>query len=71
MPTPILTETTIKKAKCELASISLFDYCKIVDSDDFYDELTAPYLKEICDAIEEFENDDNEALIICMPPRHR
>lgn len=70
MHTPILTETTIKRAKCELASISLFDYCKIVDSEEFYNEEKAPYLKEICDGIQEFENDDNEALIINMPPRH-
>ena len=56
--------------KVELARRSLFDYCKYVDSEEFYDEKTAPYLKEICDAIQEFENDENEALIICMPPRH-
>ena len=43
----------------------------MVDSEKLYDETEAPYLKEICDAIQEFENDDNEALIICMPPRHR
>lgn len=70
MHTPILTEATQRRAKCVLASVSLFDYCKIVDSDTFYDEKTAPYLKEICDGIQEFENDDNEALIITMPPRH-
>lgn len=64
------SEATIQRARCELASISLFDYCKIVDSDTFYDEFEAPYLKEMCDAIQEFENDDNEALIINMPPRH-
>lgn len=70
MPTPILTEATQIRAKCVLASLSLFDYCKIVDSPDFYAEEKAPYLKEMCDAIQEFENDDNEALIINMPPRH-
>lgn len=68
---PILTKEIQTKARCQLASVSLFDYCKIVDSEDFYDEKIAPYLKEICDAIQEFENDDNEALIVCMPPRHR
>ena len=71
MPMLTLTAETQRRAKCELASISLFDYCKIVDSAEFYDEDKAPYLKEICDSIEEFENDDNEALIINMPPRHR
>lgn len=65
-----LTAFQIKEMKEVLASKSLFDYCKIVDSNEFYNEEKAPYLKEVCDAIEEFENDDNEALIICMPPRH-
>ena len=68
---PILTKEIQTKARCQLASVSLFDYCKIVDSEEFYDERIAPYLKEICDAIQEFEDDDNEALLICMPPRHR
>lgn len=58
------------KAKCILASINLFDYCRIVDNAEFYNEINSPYLKEMCDAIQEFENDDNEALIINMPPRH-
>ena len=66
-----LTEKQINKLKMVLASKDLFSYCHIVDSEDFYDEVKAPYLKEICNAIQEFENDDNEALIICMPPRHR
>lgn len=66
-----LTETQINKIKMVLASKDLFSYCQIVDSAEFYDEKRAPYLKEICDAIQEFENDDNEALVICMPPRHR
>lgn len=70
MHTPILTEATQIRAKCVLASVSLFDYCKIVDSSEFYNEEEAPYLKEMCDAIQEFEHDDNEALIIAMPPRH-
>lgn len=65
-----LTKNQIDKLKMVLASKDLFSYCQIVDSDEFYNEETAPYLKEICDAIQEFENDDNEALIITMPPRH-
>ena len=66
-----VTEATQTRARCQLSSISLFDYCKFVDSEDFYDEKDAPYLYRMCQAIEEFENDDNEALIINMPPRHR
>lgn len=65
-----LTDKQIQKLKCVLASKDLFEYCKIRDSKTFYDEETAPYLKEICDAIQEFEYDDNELLIINMPPRH-
>jgi hypothetical protein len=66
-----LTQTQQDKILSVAASINLFKYCQIVDSNKFYDEETAPYLKEICDAIQEFEDDDNEALIINMPPRHR
>jgi len=66
-----LSEKQINKLKMVLASKDLFSYCQIVDSAEFYNEEEAPYLKEICDGIQEFENDDNEALIICMPPRHR
>ena len=60
-----------QKARYVLASRNLFDYCSIRDSDTFYNEENAPYLKEICDAIQEFEYDDNEAIIINEPPRHR
>ena len=66
-----VNQATEKRAKCELASISFFDYCKIVDSETFYDEEDAPYLEEICNALEEFETDDYEAIIITEPPRHR
>lgn len=66
-----LTENQINKLKMVLASKDLFSYCQIVDDEKFYNEEQAPYLKEICDGIQEFENDDNEALIINMPPRHR
>ena len=65
-----LSEKQINKLKTVVSSKDLFEYCKYVDSEEFYNEETAPYLKEICDAIQEFENDDNEALIINMPPRH-
>ena len=65
----------ITKSKITINSIIEFVHnamhCNMYISEDFYDEVKAPYLKEICNAIQEFENDDNEALIICMPPRHR
>lgn len=65
-----LTDYDIKQIKCELASVSFHDFCKIADSESFYNEDDAPYLKEICDALQEFETDDNEAIIITEPPRH-
>lgn len=65
-----VNQATEKRAKCQLASISLFDYCKIRDSEEFYNEENAPYLEEVCNAIEEFEFDNNELLIVNMPPRH-
>lgn len=66
-----LTKGTQNRARALLAAQDLYYYCKFVDSEEFYAEENAPYLKEICNAIQEFENDDNEALIINMPPRHR
>jgi len=68
--TPELREQAKRYMKIELAKRNLFDYCKYVDSEEFYNEETAFYLYEVCEAIQEFENDDNEALIINMPPRH-
>ena len=65
-----LSEKQINKLKTVVSSKDLFEYCKYVDSEDFYNEEDAPYLKEICDGIQEFENDDTEALLILMPPRH-
>lgn len=66
-----LTETQQNKILSVAASVNLFQYCQVIDSEEFYNEETAPYLKEICDGIQEFENDDNEALFVLLPPRHR
>ncbi len=65
-----IPESQQRDIKIALAGLTFFDYCKIVDDGDFYNEENAPYLKEICDALQEFENDDNEAIIITEPPRH-
>lgn len=54
------------KAKCELARRNLYDFC-LAKNIKFYKDKA--YLKEICDAIQEFENDDNELLVINAPPR--
>lgn len=52
----------------ELASRDLWWYCRI-KAPDFYTE-DCRYLQEVCEAWQEFENDDNELLVINMPPRH-
>ena len=65
-----IPETQLKAIRCVLAEQSFHDYCKIVDSESFYDEENADYLKEICDALQEFENDDNQLIVINEPPRH-
>ena len=70
MGTTITREQTIEQLKIEVARRNLFYYCMYVDDKNFYNENTATYLKEVCDAIQEFENDDNEVLFIHMPPRH-
>lgn len=55
-----------QRIKIMLARKSLWSYCQTV-APEFYNK---NYLKEICDTIQEFENDDNEILIINAPPRH-
>lgn len=52
----------------ELASRDLWWYCKI-KAPNFYTD-NCDYLREVCEAWQEFEHDDNELLIINMPPRH-
>jgi len=63
-----IDDVATQNTKCEASRRRLWHYCKI-KSPDFYDN-NAEYLKEICYAIQEFENDDNELLVINLPPRH-
>lgn len=57
----------LKKIHYELASRDLWHYCHL-RAPKFYND-NASYLREVCEAIQGFENDDNELLIINMPPR--
>ena len=58
-----------KQAKCELARRSFWDYCK-VRAPEFYKDDRA-YLKDICEQIQAFtEQDIERILILNMPPRH-
>jgi predicted phage terminase large subunit-like protein len=57
----------LQKRKYGEAYASLWEYCKL-KADKFYTE-DANYLWEICDAMQSFLRDDNELLVINMPPR--
>ena len=58
-----------KQAKCELARRSFWDYCQI-KAPEFYKDDRA-YLKDICEQIQAFtEQDIERILILNMPPRH-
>jgi len=59
----------LKKAlKCELAKREFWEYCKLKASD-FYKE-DRYYLKEMCDDLEDFCFNDDDILILNLPPRH-
>lgn len=58
-----------KEAKKEIARRSLFDYCQLMNPQ-FYKN-NRIYLKEMCDKIQEFINqEDKKFLVINLPPRH-
>lgn len=58
-----------QKAKIELAKRSFWHYCKLINPD-FYKE-DRPHLRKMCSLFQQFyESDDEELLIINMPPRH-
>lgn len=54
--------------KCELARRSFWEYCKLV-ADDFYKE-SRVYLRDICDTMQDFYENDGQVLCINLPPRH-
>ena len=54
-----------KRIKIMLARKSLWGYCQAI-APDFYN---SEYLKELCEIIQKFETDDNELLVINLPPR--
>lgn len=55
-------------AKLELARRDFYYYCKLKASD-FYKE-DRIFLKELCEAMQDFYNSGDDALIVNMPPRH-
>ena len=55
--------------KTQLARRCLYDYCKLMNPQFYKDDRT--YLKEMCDKIQEFINqDEKKFLVINLPPRH-
>ncbi|MCL1924089.1 MAG: phage terminase small subunit [Defluviitaleaceae bacterium] len=50
------------------ASLDLWEYCKIKKPSFYTDD--KKHLIEICRALQEFEYDDNELLVLNLPPRH-
>lgn len=58
-----------KQARCELSRRFFWDYCQNM-SPDFYRN-DRPYLKDICEQIQAFtEQDVERILLLDMPPRH-
>jgi len=49
------------------AKLDLWEYCKLKAPKFYTDD--ARYLKEICRALQDFEDDENELLVINVPPR--
>ncbi len=63
----IVNNATKTKLKCALARKSFYEYC-CIKVPKMYTGIE--YLKELCDSMQEFLYDDNELLIINIPPRH-
>lgn len=63
-----IPSSQVRRIHCELAKRDLWHYCKVKAPDFYKDKHT--YLIEICQTLQDFENDDNELLIINIGPRH-
>lgn len=57
-----------QQLRCELARRSFWEYCKTM-AGDFYRE-DRPYLKQICDEMQDFYTNDKQIMLINLPPRH-
>jgi len=65
----MIPEYIREQARYELARRNFFSYCKL-KAPDFY-LTTRTYLKDMCDELQEFvEDDDKKILVINVPPRH-
>ena len=65
---PVITPSMEQYAAFKMAESYLWEMCRLRLPKLYTDEAT--YLKEWCQALQDFENDDNELLILEGPPRH-
>lgn len=63
----MVNKATKKKIQITLARRNLYDFC-CVRVPKIYNKVD--YLKELCDIMQEFIYDDNELLVVNLPPRH-
>lgn len=54
--------------RCELARREFWEYCKLMHPS-FYRE-DRPYLKQLCDELQEFYYNDDEFMVVNIAPRH-
>lgn len=64
----MIPEYVREQARYELARRSFWEYCKL-KAPDFYKE-DRKYLKEFCNALQEFLLSPKKVIVINMPPRH-
>ena len=63
-----LQKQLVNRAKIRLAKEWFFAYCNLKAPDFYKDD--REYLKELCDALQEFIDSDKPVLVVDMPPRH-
>ena len=61
-------EVVRNNIKIELARREFWEYCKLMNPS-FYKSNRA-YLKHLCDTMQDFYYNDDEFMIINLPPRH-
>ena len=68
---PGLDKTKMEKlqyeARLELARRDFYEFCKLMASDFYRDD--RPYIKKLCNDLQEFFEGDDMVLVINMPPR--
>ncbi len=55
-------------ARLQLARLDFWEYCKLM-TPDFYRE-DRPYLKELCERLQDFCGSGRRVIVVNMPPRH-